>query len=158
MNEVRKLEYKYADIIHKHLRKALRGFHDWYGMLKHSSDYQDGNLSFDLIYKLNLVISVRIRKNQYIKYKDMTIRYRSKNGGKTEFDKIKEGYAQIYFYAYENETSTDFAKVRIVDVDAIRKLIDKKLYKVYKNADGTELATFAFTDIYNFNGAIYQYD
>jgi succinate dehydrogenase flavin-adding protein (antitoxin of CptAB toxin-antitoxin module) len=158
MNNVRALETKYHAEIGTHLRKALRGFHERYAIIKPSTEFQDGNYSFDLIYQLNFVVSVRIRQHKYMKYKDMTIRYKSKGGGFTEFDKIKQGYAKVYFYAYESEDRNSLVKVRIVDVDAIRKLIAQERYSIYKNDDGTELATFRFSDIATFGGAIYQYD
>jgi hypothetical protein len=158
MNNVRALETKYHTEIGFHLRKALRGFHERYAIIKPSTEYQDGNYAFDLVYQLNLIISVRIRQHKYIKYRDMTIRYKSKNGGITEFEKIKNGYAKIYLYAYESEDRDSFVKVRIVDVDAIRKLIAQERYSIYKNDDGTELAAFRFSDIATFGGAIYQYD
>ena len=158
MNDVRLLETKYQKQIGKCLSEALPGFHQKFAVLKPSTDYEDSNYSFDLVYSMNLLISVKIRKYKYLQFNDMTIRYRSNKGGITEFDKIKQGYGKIYFYAYESEDRNTFVKVRIVDVDAIRYLITNKQYKVYKNNDGTELAAFSFKDIARCNGAIYKYD
>lgn len=158
MLDVRSLEIKYHKQIERCLCEALPGFHPKFMKLKLSTDYEDSNYSFDLVYKMNLLISVRIRQHKYMKYKDMTIRYKSKFGGLTEFHKIQQGYGQIYFYAYESEDRNTLVKVRIVDVDTIRHLIDTKQYSVYKNNDGTELATFRFSDIASYNGAIYKYD
>jgi len=158
MNDIRTLEKKYARQIKWHITKALPALHKRFAKLRMSSDYEDGNLSYDLSYTLHFTISVRIRKHKYINYKDMTIRYKSKANMRTEIDKIADGYAQIYFYAYESEKEDDLVKVRIVDVNAIRKMIENKNYEVRKNYDGTELAAFSFKEISNFGGAIYQYD
>ena len=158
MSDVRTLEKKYAKQIRWHITKSLPALHERFAKLKMSSDYADNNLSYDLSYTLHFTISVRIRKHKYINYKDMTIRYKSKGNMRTEFDKIADGYAQIYFYAYESKNEDDLVKVRMVDVNAIRKMIESKSYSVYKNYDGTELATFSFKEISNLGGAIYQYD
>jgi hypothetical protein len=158
MNDVRSLEKKYARQIKWHLNKAFPALNARFAKLKMSTDYADSNLSYDLSYFLHFTISVRIRKYKYINYKDMTIRYKSKANMRTEFDKIVDGYAQIYFYAYESKDENDLVKVRIVDVNAIRKMIENKNYSVYTNNDGTELAAFTFQEISNLGGAIYQYD
>ena len=158
MNDVRTLEKKYAKQIKWHIAKSLPALHAKFCKLKMSSDYADSNLSYDLTYGLHFTISVRIRKYKYIKHKDMTIRYKSKANMPTEFDKIADGYAQIYFYAYESEKQDDLVKVRIVDVNAIRKMIEEKNYTVRQNFDGTELAAFSFFKIQELGGAIYQYD
>ena len=158
MSDVRNLEKKYAKQIRWHITKSLPALHERFAKLRMSSDYADSNLSYDLSYTLHFTISVRIRKHKYINYKDMTIRYKSKGNMRTEFDKIADGYAQIYFYAYESQNEDDLVKVRMVDVNAIRKMIENKSYTVRTNNDGTELAAFSFKEISNLGGAIYQYD
>ena len=157
MSNVRELESKYHRIICDHLEKAL-DFIPKNFISKLSTSFEDSNLSFDLVVESKFVVSVRIRKNKYINYNDMTIRYKSKNNQPTEFDKIKKGHAQIYFYAYESKDQKSFDKVRIVHVDAIRKLITQERYTVRQNPDGTELAAFSFVDIKNFGGALYKYN
>ena len=158
MSDVRTLEKKYARQIKWHVTKALPALHARFAKLRMSSDYEDSNLSYDLSYTLHFTISVRIRKNKYIVNKDMTIRYKSKGNERTEFDKIADGYAKVYFYAYESKNEDDLVKVRMVDVDAIRTMIETKSYSVHKNHDGSELAAFSFKEISNLGGAIYQYD
>ena len=88
----------------------------------------------------------------------MTIRYKSLKGYRTEIDKIKDGLAQIYFYAYMSEDENSLCKVRICNVESIRKLIEQENYKVHENKDGTMLAAFKFQDIANNQGAIYQFN
>lgn len=158
MNDVRSLERKYAKQIKWHIQKSLPALHEKFCKLKMSSDYADSNLCYDLTYGLHFQISVRIRKYSYLKFGDMTIRYKSKANMSTEFNKIADGYAQIYFYAYESQKQDDLVKVRIVDVNSIRKMIEEKNYTVRTNYDGTELAAFSFSKIKELGGAIYQYD
>lgn len=158
MNNYRFLEMKYKDEIEKHIKKALPFLYGSFIQLRDATDYEDGNLSFDLVFNFNFTISIRIRQNKYIKFNDMTIRYKSKKGNKTEFDKINEGMAQIYLYAYENENRTSLSKVRMADVESLRKLIKENKYKTYSNNDGTMLAAFKFKDIKLAGGAIYKYN
>jgi len=158
MDNIRELEFKYKNEIDNHIRKCLPNVYNSFADLKPSSNYEDSNLSFDMVFNMNFTVSVRIRKFKYILYNDLTIRSRSKNGNKTEIDKIKEGLAQVYFYAYESKNQDRLVKVRICDVEAIRKLILKKKYVSRSNNDGTEFIAFKFCDIANNNGGIYKYD
>lgn len=158
MDNIRELEFKYKDEINNHIKKALPNIYNSFADLKASSDYEDGNLCYDMVFNMNFTVSVRIRKYNYIKYNDLTIRSRSKYGNKTEIDKIKEGLAQVYFYAYESKNRDRLVKIRICDVQAIRKLIRKQKYINRTNFDGTEFKAFKFSDIAVNNGGIYKYD
>jgi len=157
MDNVRFLENKFRNKIETHIFKALPNLSKYY-KFRPSTSEEDSNLSFDLVFNLNFTISVRIRKFRYINYNDMTIRSKSKNNGKTEIDKIMEGKAQVYFYAYMNQKEDDLIKVRIADVDAIRKLTFVKDYKHKKNNDNTEFFAYNFKDIERMQGNIYKFN
>jgi hypothetical protein len=158
MDDFRNLEFKFQDKIKKHIILALPALNDLYGNLKISSEYEDSVLSFDMIYRIDFTISVRIRKYDYIKFNDLTIRCKSINGCKTEIDKILEGKAQMYFYAYMNKDQTELIKIRMVDVQSIRLLYNCNRYTHQTNNDGTEFLAFLFSDIAANMGAIYQFD
>lgn len=158
MDEIRFLENKFAKEIQKHIINALPNLTDTFMSFRQSTEDEDSNFSFDLVFNLGFTISVRIRKYEYIKFNDLTIRSKSKNNGYTEVDKIRNGLAQIYFYAYMNMQETDLIKIRIVNVDSIRKMINNGLYAKCKNNDSTEFYAFKFADIQKNDGAIYQYD
>jgi hypothetical protein len=158
MVDVRFLENKFSNEIQYHIKKALPNLYDNFMYFRPATKYEDGNLSFDLAFDLNFTVSVRIRKFNYIKYFDLTIRSKSKNNGYTEVDKIKDGLAQIYFYAYMDSNETELIKVRIVNVDSIRKLIKDQKYEKRINNDNTEFLAFKFKDIHLENGAIYKFD
>jgi hypothetical protein len=158
MNDYRSLENKFKSEIEFHIKQAMPNLFDSFVQFRQSDEEEDGKLSFDLVFNMNFTISIRIRKNNYLKYNDMTIRYKSLKGQRTEFDKIKDGLAQIYFYAYMSGDENSLCKVRICNVESIRKLIENEKYKVYKNSDGTMLATFKFQDIYTSGGAIYKFN
>ena len=158
MLDVRFLENKFSSEIKTHIKNSLPNLYDNYMEFRPATEYEDSNLSFDLVFNLNFTVSVRIRKYKYIKYLDLTIRSRSKNNGFTEVNKIQEGLSQIYFYAYMNDEETELIKVRIVNVNAIRELIKEKKYIKKTNIDLTEFLGFKFNDINLKNGAIYKFD
>ena len=158
MDNFREWEYKYQNQIKQHIRCALPNLQDLYSTLVNSSEYEDSVESYDMIYKIDFTVSVRIRRHKYLKYPDLTIRSKSMNGGKTEIDKIMEGKAQVYFYAYLNEQATELVKIQIVDVSSIRFLYLSDCYTHHKNPDGTEFLAFKFDDIKQHYGSIYQYD
>ncbi len=154
MDNVRKLENKFFKEIEFHIKKAFPNIN---GNLVPSTSEEDSKLSFDAKIN-NKQFSIRIRKNNYLKYLDLTIRSKSKKNGRTEIDKIKDGLAEIYFYSYMNENQDCLQKVRIVDVNAIRKLTNKNKFTIKKNVDGTEFNAYKFSDIKKENGNIYKYD
>ena len=154
MDNVRKLENKFFKEIEFHIKKAFPNIN---GNLVPSTNEEDTKLSFDAKIN-NKQFSIRIRKNSYLKYLDLTIRSRSKNNGMTEIDKIKDGLAEIYFYSYMSEKEDFLQKVRIVDVNAIRELTKKNKFIRKKNIDGTEFNAYKFSDIKKENGDIYKYD
>lgn len=158
MDNVRFLENKFCAEIQKHINNALPNLTSAFCEYRPATEYEDGNLSFDLVYTLKFTVSIRIRKYKYIKYLDLTIRSKSKNNYETEIDKINKGMAQVYFYAYMNKDESELIKVRIVNVEAIRKLTAEKSYIQKSNTDGTEFYTYKFAEIKKFNGDIYKYD
>ena len=158
MDNYRDLEHKFKAEITNHINNAMPNIRFKKGSVLVSSDYEDGNLSFDMVLNSKIGISVRIRKHKYINFNDLTIRYRSKAGGYCEFEKIQNGLADIYFYAYMNEDESKLIKIRICDVDAIRELIKQEKYSIFNNYDSTQLATFKFSDIAKYKGGIYKFD
>jgi hypothetical protein len=157
MNDVRFLENKFSNEIQKHISMALPNLQKFY-KFRPSTDEEDSNLSFDLVFNLDFTISVRIRKHKYLRYEDLTIRSKSKYNNKTEIDKIMEGKAQVYFYAYMNEAEDKLVKVFMADVEAIRKLTFVNDFEHKINNDNTEFYTYKFKDIKWANGSIYQFN
>lgn len=156
MNDIRFLENKFFKEIKKHILLALPKIQ--YINFRLSTDEEDTKLSFDMVCNIDILISIRIRKNKFKVYNDLTIRSKSKNNGKTEINKIMDNKSQIYFYAYMNEEENLLEKIRIVDVATIKKLTIKEKYQKRKNNDGTEFNTYLFSEIKKENGDIYQYD
>lgn len=156
MDDIRFLENKFYNQIKHHILLALPKIK--FVSFRLSTEEEDTKLSFDMVCDANLLISIRIRKNKYIHYNDLTIRSKTKNNGKTEIDKIINNKNQIYFYAYMNKEETSLEKIRIVDVSAIVNLTNKKKYTKRKNNDGSEFNTYKFSDIKKEDGGIYKYN
>ena len=151
-------EYRFQDEINHHIGLALPALHQKYGKARDSLQYEDGVLSYDMIYKMKFTISIRIFRNKSLQYDGLTIPNKSLNGGKTEIDKIMEGKAQMYFYAYMNEQETELIKIRMIGVQSIRFLYVMDCYTRQYNYDGTEFIIFFFDDIEKNMGSIYQYN
>lgn len=68
-------------------------------------------------------IACRVRKYHYWKrFADVTLRYRRPSGRKTEFEKIKAGYARWYLYAWrEVSWEPKFCAWIFLDLDILRK-------------------------------------
>jgi hypothetical protein len=107
-----------------------------------SSGFEDRNLSYDMkLQPVNLTLSVRIRQNYYLQYRDFTIRSKA-NGGKCEIDKLKEGYGQIYFYGWMNTQQTKIEDWCVVDINKIRPYLDQGDRRV--NIDKTEFMCYDY--------------
>jgi hypothetical protein len=156
MDNIRDLERLFIKEIKKHLLFSLPKMPPNFFKVFESTYEQDTKDSFDVIFNSSFTVSVRIRKYKYIGFKDLTIRSKSKKNNKTEIDKIMEGKAQVYFYAYMNQEENKLIKIRIVDVEAIRNLFTLKKYSEHKNTDGTEFYSYLFSDLEAAGGAIYQ--
>lgn len=123
--EIRQEEYKFRNQIYKILKRnnILMPYIKWH--IEQSSEYEDCNLSYDMKYNGVVELSVRIRKNEYLKYRDFTIRSKSKNGYECEIDKLMKGMGNIYFYGWMNKAETGFDDWIVVNINAIReKLLD----------------------------------
>ena len=141
-------EVKFKNIILSHLSDCLKNIDiKKYSILKISSIYEDTRLSYDMKLNVDIEVSVRIRDNKYKRYQDLTVRSRSKNGGKTEIDKILEGKAQIYFYAYMNKEENDLEEINICDIDILRLLHKQNKYTKQNNFVGTKFYAYKFEDI-----------
>jgi hypothetical protein len=140
--EIRQLEHKFKDDIFKTLRvnKLMQPFMKW--DIDLSSEEEDCNLSYDMVFMGRVELSVRIRKNEYLRYKDFTIRSRSKNGFKCEIDKLIEGLGSIYFYGWMDEAEQGLEHWIVVDINKIRdKLLTNGSER--SNADGTKFRAYS---------------
>jgi len=77
-------------------------------------------------------VAVRVRRPRY-NYRDLTIRARA--GGKTEIDKIREGFARWYLYGWTNGDGR-LAEWMLVDLDKVREHELLSGRRVIDNRDG----------------------
>jgi hypothetical protein len=143
--EIRQYEDKFRENIYHILRENVRfgDFAEW--GIDPSTDYEDSFLSFDMVYHGKVMVSVRIRKNQYLRYKDFTIRSRSKNGMTCEIDKLRSGLGKIYFYGWMTEDEQGLASWAVVDIDKMRPYLDHGRERT--NPDGTKFMAYNFEGI-----------
>lgn len=102
------------------------------------------------------LIAVRCRRPEHRKWQDVTIRCRSRNGGKTELEKLKEGWGDWYVYAWEDDNHT-LSRWCIYDLHRVRQsgLLDK-LREIRKNPDGTAFIAIPLRELYE-AGALSEY-
>lgn len=143
--EIRQFEVKHKDQIFKILNESnFLNYAVWKGDL--STDFEDQNYSYDLIYNGRIEISVRIRKNKYLKYKDFTVRSKSKYGYETEIDKLKKGFGNIYFYGWLDAFETNICEYLIIDINKIRDKLDNGIFRINYDGTGFNFYTLLFLE------------
>lgn len=96
----------------------------------------------------DLRIACRVRKFKYLKdyANQFTLRYKARYGGKTEYDKVVEGWGDWMFYGFADRNEEFVLQWRLIDLSAFRaQLIRHRrgvLGGIKPNNDGTELAWF----------------
>lgn len=84
----------------------------------------------DLVLEINGgTMAVRIRRKQFYRFFDWTIRYKIGNNNiKTEIHKLREGFADWYFYGYSADDKSELAFWCLIDLYRVReeKILDKK--------------------------------
>jgi hypothetical protein len=110
---------KYQDIIFDNLNLIFKSLNK---ELEQSNFKQDTEEATDYILSVNKIcFAVRNRKYEYKKkYEDITIRCESNKNKKTELDKIKEGYGDVYLYCWQTEEENDIDSYVLVDLNKLR--------------------------------------
>lgn len=106
--------------------------------LEVSDDYKDTQEATDMIIKIEGGdVALRVR-NPSCKFRDFTVRTRSKYGGKTEIDKLKEGFGDWYLYGW-GDGNGNLLEWILIDLDKVRKfkILDKPRQE-RRNCDGTK--------------------
>lgn len=88
-----------------------------------ATEEEDTRQATDLVLRVDSgTIAVRIRRLEtMVKVKDkrdLTIRTRAHGGGRTEFDKIRDGWGDWYFYAWSQKNQ--IAEYMLLDIQRIR--------------------------------------
>ena len=115
-----------------------------------ASEYEDKNQATDFIITLEGgEIALRIRRSNY-EHRDLTLRYSTRYGNKTEFEKIKDGFAKYYLYCWtkEDDKKNEYIdEYMLVDLDELRKsgYLNKKFDPIPNKDGGT---SFVFIPIH----------
>lgn len=90
-------------------------------------------------------VAVRVRRDN-TRYRDLTIRSRTKFGGKTELAKIREGFADWYLYCWTKDGN--ISEWIIVDLDCLREsgLLDLSRKEI-PNGDGTYFVNVTIAEL-----------
>lgn len=128
------------------IKKIIKGLAGRIVSIREAMPHEDMTQSTDLVIEVDVgTIAARVRKNNYTfqKYSDVTIRSYNK-GYKTEIDKIKEGWASWYIYAWE-----EFEDWIFYDIDKLRDsgLLNANLTEL-SNYDGTKFITIPVKKLY----------
>lgn len=109
---------KYQDIIFDNLNLILKSLNK---ELEQSNFKQDTEEATDYTLFINKIcVAVRNRKYEFKGYKDITIRCVSNKNNKTELDKIKEGYGDVYLYCWKTKEGNDIDSYVLVDLNKLR--------------------------------------
>lgn len=145
MKECRAQESQFKDFICDAVAPHVRSFSKPMRGVVQSSHEEDTRFSFDLRVGVWLPVSVRLRKNQFLRYRDFSIRSRTRFSGKQvagevvtcELDKLKSGMGNCYFYGWLNPAQTRIVDYILVDMNAFRPWLDTGYDERPNRGDGT---------------------
>lgn len=128
-----RISEKYIEDFKKILMVSSDLFVDINKSCKHDDLYKATDMVIE-VPRSNIALRVRDYDS---KYRDFTVRYRTKYGNKTEIDKLREGYCDWYVYGWADKTS--IVEWIIIDLDRVREfgILDKK-WKTRTNEDDVE--------------------
>jgi hypothetical protein len=116
-----------------------------------ATDEQDTKQATDFVVKTTIGrIAVRVRRN--IKYRDLTIRTRAMYGGRTEIDKLRDGWGDMFLYCWQ-DSNNDLSEYMLVDIHKMRQVgMLEESYMMHlpeiSNNDGTWFCPFPFDSLY----------
>jgi len=140
----------------KQFKWSLQFYPQIKGVIKHlagkiirirdATPKEDMTQSTDLVIEIDIgTVAARVRTKEYTfsKFPDVTIRSYNK-GYKTEINKIKEGWASWYIYAW-----SEFNNWIFYDIDKVRDsgLLNKD-FKERSNYDGTKFISIPVRDLH----------
>ena len=111
---------------------------------------EDSYQSTDMVINIDMgvAIAVRIRRPD-CKYRDLTIRSRSWGNGKTEIDKLRDGWGDWYLYAWQNKQNV-LDEWMLINIHAMRSsglLGSKKVSRF--NTDGkTAFISYSIDELF----------
>lgn len=163
MTETRAQEHKFRGFIGQAVSPHLSSVSNLRTGAVVSTDEEDTTLSFDMQVGVYAEVSVRLRRNQYRKYRDFSIRSKTRYSGtvidgekvKCEIDKIRDGLGGCYFYGWLDEQQSQIIDYLVIDIERLRQHIDdERCYCERRNPDGFTAARYYSVDFLNACGAL----
>lgn len=118
--------------------------------IRTATEKEDCEEATDMVIEIKSgTIGIRIRRPEYYKYGDITIRYSLPSGEKTEWQKLKDGKLRWYFYGW-SDGQGDLQDWCLLDMKKFPFLEENRL-NIKTNIDGTSFACFSlsFLDSYD---------
>ena len=87
-----------------------------------ATNEQDTKQATDFVVETTIGrIAVRVRRYSSTgeKYRDLTIRIRATYGGKTEIDKLRDGWGDLYLYCWQ-DAAGNLTEYMLVDIHKMR--------------------------------------
>jgi hypothetical protein len=139
----------WADQYYLAIEKTIKKVADKIITFSIAPEQEDNTQATDYIITVEKgTIACRVRRPN-CGYRDFTIRSNRKNGVKTEFAKIKEGFGRWYLYAWAKD-SNSFSEWWLLDLNALRAspLLNSERPET-PNKDGlTAFKAFSASELY----------
>lgn len=92
-------------------------------IIEDDKEDMEHNTDFLLVNTKHLRFSCRIRKFEYFKRfpNDFTIHLETTTDAKTEFEKVVEGWGDVFFYGFSNELENGLHAWAMIDLKVFRK-------------------------------------
>lgn len=137
------------------IRKILNKCSYMFTQFQEATEIQDKTEGFDAIFSFpDVKIPIRIRNFSYQKYMDVTVRSRSKYGGKTEIDKLRDGFGDYYLYSWLGDGNKRIEKFIIINLKIFRESIIENPNGRRRNDDGTEFWCYSLDQLIKSNSVV----
>jgi hypothetical protein len=160
----RKQEVQFKDDITDAVKRHIHCFSRLCDGVQLSTDEEDTRFSFDLRVGFWLPVSVRLRTAEYFKFRDFSVRCKTRYSGQTingitvqcELDKLRAGYGNCYFTGWLSRDQARISHYILVDINALRPHLDAISYSEKANGDGTAGRYYKLDALQDIGALVYQ--
>lgn len=145
MEDFRKQEDQFRPFIASVVERHMHHFSKLQRGAVLSTGEEDTRMSFDMRVGLWIPVSVRLRTAYYWRYRDFSIRSKTRFSGqvingeivKCELDKLRDGLGNCYFFGWLSDDQSRISNYLLVDINRLRPYLDTADYSEKSNGDGT---------------------
>lgn len=95
--------FRFQDGFQEQVKEILQRNAQYLLDIRLSTPIEDTRQATDMVMRVESGVDVAVRiRRPNCEYRELTIRSRASNGGKTELDKLREGWGDWYVYAWSN--------------------------------------------------------